>query len=163
MIITKQEAIERNLTRFFTGKPCHKGHISERLTNSGNCITCKQIKERARYKSNPEKFRVAKNHWYSQTSDARKQTQWEYSLKKYGIDVTIYNQMLKDQQGVCFICKSEDTRGHRLAVDHCHKTGKVRSLLCGSCNITLGLIKENPDTLNKMINYLCYHKSIPES
>lgn len=49
-IISRQEAKEQKLTRFYTGKPCKQNHIEERLTSTGECIKCKQIREDQKYK-----------------------------------------------------------------------------------------------------------------
>jgi hypothetical protein len=68
--------------------------------------------------------------------------------------------MLKKQNGVCAICGNKEIRKNNkgeiraLSVDHNHKTGKVRALLCGNCNQTLGIFNENIDVLKKMIKYL---------
>lgn len=52
----------------------------------------------------------------------------------YGISVTQYNAMLRRQHGLCDICHRAPKPGRRLAVDHDHKTGRVRGLLCWHCN-----------------------------
>lgn len=49
----------------------------------------------------------------------------------------------------------------KLAIDHCHKTGKIRSLLCWRCNGTIGKVEENITILNNMINYLKRFKNEP--
>jgi hypothetical protein len=60
-----------------------------------------------------------------------------YELKKkYGITLEDYAIMFRRQGGKCDICGREETGN--LAVDHCHMTGQVRGLLCGSCNRKLG-------------------------
>lgn len=77
---------------------------------------------------------------------------WEWSLKnEYGISVEIFDQMLVEQSGRCKICSIPLKRFH---VDHDHASGKVRGLLCGPCNMTLGLVKESVPTLQGMIQYL---------
>lgn len=73
-------------------------------------------------------------------------------LSGYGLTIDDYNSMLKYQNGVCKICLHPCTK--RLAVDHCHKTGKVRGLLCASCNALLGCAKDNIDILHNSIAYL---------
>ena len=69
--------------------------------------------------------------------------QREYLLKKkYGITPDKYDEMLSKQDYKCYIChKHEDKLDRSLAVDHCHKTGKVRGLLCWNCNIRLGYLE----------------------
>lgn len=61
--------------------------------------------------------------------------------RKYGITLAEYDQMLEEQHGVCAICGGADPSGRRLAVDHDHETGKVRGLLCTSCNTRLGFLE----------------------
>jgi hypothetical protein len=83
-------------------------------------------------------------------------------LRFYNITIEQYEQMLYEQDNKCYICEelAEDTRKKSLNVDHDHITGKVRKLLCGNCNTSLGLAKENEVILQKMINYLNEHKDI---
>ena len=71
----------------------------------------------------------------------------------YGIDLETYNKMLVQQGGVCKICKKKD-KHQNLAVDHDHKTGKVRGLLCCMCNRGLGNFYDNTQYLSEAITYL---------
>lgn len=82
-----------------------------------------------------------------------------YRLKtKFGITLDEYNQILERQDYGCAICSSRKASGPlengSFPVDHDHKTGKVRGLLCNKCNTGLGLFKENEDLLLKAIGYL---------
>ena len=78
--------------------------------------------------------------------------------KNYGITHEYYNQMFKKQGGKCKICggkpNGQGKKNGRLAVDHCHDTGKVRSLLCNNCNTGIGLFKHDQELLKKAIKYL---------
>jgi len=74
--------------------------------------------------------------------------------RKYKIPVKHYNKMLKDQKGLCFICGSTNTKGNKLNIDHNHKTGKIRGLLCLKCNLALGLVNDDIDILLAMVSYL---------
>jgi hypothetical protein len=81
-----------------------------------------------------------------------KQNQYRQRIKRYGITVEQYEQMLADQNDRCAICFNEfDREPH---IDHCHSSEKVRALLCFSCNAMLGSAKDNVDTLKKAIAYL---------
>ena len=75
-------------------------------------------------------------------------------MKHYGISRIAYDELYKAQDGKCAICKEECKRGRELSVDHCHTTGKVRGLLCSTCNIALGLMEDNIQLLECAINYL---------
>ncbi len=61
-------------------------------------------------------------------------------LSKFGINNDQYEAMLEEQNHLCLICNNKDDCGRRLAVDHCHTTGKIRGLLCTTCNTALGLL-----------------------
>lgn len=80
---------------------------------------------------------------------------WEYNLKrKYGINSSDYEELLIKQNGNCALCpKTESRPGYKLAVDHCHSTGKVRGLLCYECNRSLSKNKDT-DYYKKVIEYL---------
>jgi hypothetical protein len=80
----------------------------------------------------------------------------------YGISEQKYAAMLADQAGVCAICKRPETTMFRgkprpLSVDHSHKTGKVRGLLCGKCNSLLGFAEDEVETLRQAEKYLLSH------
>lgn len=78
-----------------------------------------------------------------------------YSFRKrFGITVEEYDAMVAAQGGRCAICRGENTRGVRLPVDHNHKTGKVRGLLCERCNLALGQFGDDPQLLERAIAYL---------
>lgn len=79
---------------------------------------------------------------------------WTDSMlrRKYGITLEQYNELLARQGGVCAICGGEDQK--RLAVDHDHKTGKVRGLLCARCNPAIGFLLDKVETAHKLILYL---------
>ncbi len=74
---------------------------------------------------------------------------------RYGITIDDYNRMFKEQEGRCKICGAHQSEfSTRLHVDHNHETGKVRGLLCNSCNMGIGNFKDNIDLLLDVIEYL---------
>jgi hypothetical protein len=78
---------------------------------------------------------------------------WYARKRKYGVTRDQYNTRLQEQDGVCAICQREDP--HRaLAVDHDHKTGEVRGLLCADCNTALGKFQDDPEVLHRAKTYL---------
>lgn len=86
----------------------------------------------------------------------------------YGIDLATYNRMHAEQEGLCAICGQPETRKDprwdktfRLAVDHDHKTGRVRQLLCRRCNHAIGLMDDSTERLASAIAYLCRHAPKP--
>lgn len=86
-----------------------------------------------------------------------KKSVWRYMLRtKYGLTPEQHDAMVKAQGGLCAICRSEFGRnGPR--VDHNHETGVVRGLLCHPCNVSIGLLRESPETLWRAAEYLAQH------
>jgi hypothetical protein len=83
-------------------------------------------------------------------------------IKKYGIDFATYQKMLVAQKGVCAICEQPETKIQNstirlLSVDHDHKTGAVRGLLCASCNQGVGYFRDDIPILQRAIGYLRRH------
>jgi hypothetical protein len=77
--------------------------------------------------------------------------------KNYGITSVRYGDMLAEQGGVCAICLRPCRWGRRLAVDHDHKTGVIRELLCASCNTGIGHFGEDVAVMQRAIEYLKRH------
>ena len=71
----------------------------------------------------------------------------------YGTTVEDYDAMFEQQGGVCGICHHPQ-ESKKLAVDHCHETGKVRGLLCENCNTGLGKFKDDPALLDAAKEWL---------
>jgi hypothetical protein len=115
-----------------------------------------------------EEDETNKDWWARKWADARKRNpdvEYNRNLKRnYGITLEEYLEKFKNQNEVCAICKQPEVmiNGHtkivrRLAVDHCHTTGKVRDLLCTRCNTTIGNTNDSIELLQKMIDYLKKH------
>ncbi len=91
-------------------------------------------------------------------------TRWSRIKHHYGLTRKDYLKLLDTQNQRCAICGSKGKRDKRrklpgcLYVDHDHKTGKTRGLLCQSCNTLLGSAKDNPVILASTIRYLRKHK-----
>ena len=67
-----------------------------------------------------------------------------------------FAEMLQKYSNQCAVCGTSDWRGrkNRPHIDHDHKTGKVRGILCHNCNLALGLLKDDINILQAMIRYL---------
>ncbi len=115
------------------------------------CKRCKAARTRRWSKAHPE--RHAHN---VRTGKLR---------REYGLEQKDYQAMLEAQNGLCAICKQPERRKKpkslgvaRLSVDHNHKTGGVRQLLCGTCNAGLGKFHDNPALLRAAADYLERHQ-----
>ena len=102
------------------------------------------------------------DQWKELNKERVKMYGFETNLRKaYDLTISQYDELLKEQNYVCAICKRPERRKEartdvlrRLAVDHCHKTNKVRGLLCSDCNIAIGLLQDDVNVLQDAINYL---------
>jgi hypothetical protein len=76
--------------------------------------------------------------------------------REFGITDKEYNNLYNKQSGVCAICGREESEIQQksLCVDHCHNTGKIRGLLCHSCNVGLGRFEDDINRLQSAIKYL---------
>lgn len=74
--------------------------------------------------------------------------------RRYGLTLDAYHAMVEAQGERCPTCRDAPAV---LTVDHCHKTGKVRGLLCHHCNRMLGLAKDRAPVLRAAIRYLKKH------
>lgn len=84
----------------------------------------------------------------------------DYHLKSaYGISLNEYKTILARQGGLCAVCRQPETaifagKVKSLDVDHCHRTGAVRGILCSSCNIALGRLNEDPLRIRALLDYV---------
>lgn len=111
------------------------------------CPKCRYIDARLRIKEK----QYHKRPKYQQYKRNRK-------FMQYGITETDYNTLFDKQGGVCAICKQPETQG-TLPIDHNHKTGKIRGLLCHKCNRAIGSLQENYSILRSASAYLMKHES----
>ena len=127
-----------------------------------------EIRENTRLRNKVwrEKDREAYNkhmrEWKANNRDKVSKYKWK---ERYGITEEQYTEMYNSQNGKCAICGKEETATHntsnkvlKLAVDHCHTTGKVRELLCQKCNRGIGKFDEDPDLFDKAKQYVLKHR-----
>lgn len=123
---------------------------------SSECKPCNKIKSKEWAVKNKENKNEYIKKYNQKNIEQRKQTSRKYELKRtYGISLLQYELMLKAQNNSCKICLiSKDSLKRDLAVDHCHKTGKIRGLLCNNCNVGIGNFKDSKELLINAIQYL---------
>jgi len=112
---------------------------------------------------NPGKRSQAVKKWLERHPEKRADVLVRSRLKLYGITKEMYDIMHADQNGVCAVCKKEETaigkggKVRALSVDHAHITGKIRRLLCHRCNVIIGLAHEDSGVLRNLADYLDEH------
>lgn len=133
------------------------------------CPPCRQAwavqRTREWQAANPEKDKANRQRYYDRVYPFRTYTEddaqaaWVRRLKKhYGLTVGQYQQMLDRQNGTCAICdgppKGKGADRGRYHVDHCHETGKVRGLLCSSCNLAIGYLGDDARRVRRAARYI---------
>lgn len=159
----------KTCSKCFLEKPLHR--FSKRKESIDgyrhwckDCATKNSLEQRAK---DPAKYKEVDRKTNAKNSKRRQATdkQWrkenpeklkQRTLKRYyGIDLSDYNLLLKKQNDCCAICKvHKDELKLPLCVDHCHKTGKVRGLLCKSCNSGIGFLKDSYSLCRSAASYL---------
>ena len=109
---------------------------------------------------NKDKYNENGRSWYKRNAE-QKRIKTRKLQELYGITFDEYVSMLDKQGGVCAICKRQERARNKidgvvraLAVDHDHETGRVRGLLCGSCNRGIAKLGDDPDRLRSAAAYL---------
>lgn len=121
------------------------------------CVHCKNAFEALLIKVRAGKAKFCSRECYDRYRRLHKQDKYlmekRHQLKhKYGLAYDEFESMLLAQRNKCAICFNDFSSTP--FVDHCHKSGKVRGLLCNSCNTGIGLFKDDPKLLQKAIEYL---------
>lgn len=117
------------------------------------CRPCKQAWDKVNY----QKVRESRKPYKRNTYDKQR----EYNWKANGINLTSarYREMYEEQEGKCQICKLKK----KLCVDHDHKTGIVRGLICANCNRAIGLLGDDATTLQAAAEYLARFATKPQT
>jgi len=130
-------------------------YIRKSGTISHLCKDCQKKYVSSYRLKNKDKIR----NWhknYKKTKNGKIISRRAYLKKKFGITEEQYFNMYKKQRGLCAICK-ELIPYRKLVVDHNHKHGYIRKLLCNRCNLGLGCFDESPYFLERAVEYLEYY------
>lgn len=158
-----------------------KGKVSSIYDEQGRkrCPHCKEYKELDKFaprKQRPDKYlswcktctvkNASETYSYERYRDM-------HLFREYGIRLKDYEKIFQEQSGVCAVCGQIETvrtgrtkrsmeNAPSLHVDHDHKTGRVRGLLCSNCNQALGLLKESPERIRLLVKYIEKHAPTSE-
>lgn len=158
--------------RELTCKSCKKDYYKNYyLENRDKSISA----AKEHYDKNKDAIKEYRKYWYSKNKDkiSEKNRLWRKEnvdrVRKqkrsynYKIDQSKFDDIMSKQNGSCAICGGGQTRRNTqtLSVDHCHKSGVIRGLLCQHCNSTLGMARDNPETLESAAAYLRSFNAAP--
>lgn len=147
------------LTVAFDRKAYMKAYVRDPKNRAAQWASCDRY--RAKMMSTQEgrkKYSDAKKA-YAATPVGKRNIRNNILKHHYGITLDEYEEMMRDQGGLCAICGGvgRTDRDSPLDVDHNHETGDVRALLCVNCNHGLGKFKDDIERLEKAIAYLREH------
>ena len=128
--------------------------ISAYIKDGCRCDVCRSAW--SEYRKQPERMekrRETDAAWRKNNQDKRYVNNRPTRMRRFGLTVDQYEAILEKQSGVCALCSSPPKK-RKLAVDHCHETGRIRGLLCSNCNTGLGKMGDNIAGLERAILYL---------
>ena len=116
------------------------------------CKKCCYEQSTAWFKANPDKTREIHRVWKKAHPEGR---YLNHILQSYGLTESGYDALFLSQNGACAVCERPLKRlDSDTNVDHDHKTGLVRGLLCRSCNVGIGHLQDDPVLLRKAAEYV---------
>jgi len=133
------------------------------------CIKCQQIKSNEEFYNNKKSKdglhsyckvcnKFLKTLWANANPEKIKRIRRQQTLKGYGLSFQDYENKLKAQKHGCEICGTRMQKNQHLSIDHNHKSGKVRGLLCRKCNSILGRVEGYLERVKTSIAYLEKYK-----
>lgn len=135
-------------------KPLNEFYPNKRTTHGYNvyCIECSYKRHDKWRRANKDQAAENGRRWRKNNPERFK----DHMMKRHhGLPLGSYQKMLAEQNGCCAICGTDTPNGQgRFHLDHCHDTGKIRGLLCHSCNLAIGYFRDNIATIQSAIKYL---------
>ncbi len=148
----------------------------QRGTRRAQCNPCRTLQADSWAKRNPERVRATRREWVAKNRErvrayprktwaeltpeqrARKTARSKvlHLKRTFGITPEDWQHMYEAQGGVCALCRVPGRVGKhgKLQVDHCHETGRIRGLLCGPCNVALGIFGDTVSALERVLRYM---------
>jgi len=121
-----------------------------RFSPLGRQYTCTECMNNRRRKNTPRRKSA-----FTNATEYQRVWKWKLSAAEF-------DKLFKSQNGQCAICaKSLEYYAKDTCVDHDHKSGKIRGILCGKCNLGIGHLRDSPATILASVNYLLLHLELP--
>jgi hypothetical protein len=116
-------------------------------------------RERAKRQADPEKYRARERAYYQANRKACRERMERLRLvTKFGITPEELERLYRSHDDRCGICKTPFMLAMR-HIDHCHRSRKVRGLLCNRCNMGMGGLGDNPSSIRNAIMYLAVKRA----
>src|ERR1019366_1635613 len=146
----------KNCSRPVNAKGLCKSHYDMRRLSDPEKRAIAIAQGRAWHAAHREEANARSRVYYHTVNKTRQADQLR--LRKFGLTQANFDALLAEQGAACAICQSRNPRGRgTFHVDHCHDTGRIRGLLCTTCNSGLGHFKDDPARLEAAAAYLRRH------
>lgn len=134
------------------------GHLDRKHCAKGRCSQCYEKYRRRNGDLAHEAYKEKQRERYAKGSGADILRKC-YLKRKFGITQKQFERMVEQSNGLCYICNRAETatclgKIKKISIDHDHKTGGVRGLLCQACNQMIGNSRDDPETLRSAAAYL---------
>ena len=133
-----------------------------------DCKVCNLAAKKARYDADPQKAITRVVTWqkanadhvravrraHNATPERQRKQRDSYYLRTYGLTADQFDALLEQQGGGCAICRKLFERLASMHLDHDHRTGRIRGILCLNCNQGVGKFFDDPELLERAAAYL---------
>lgn len=133
-------------------KDCFNGWVE--LTDQAGSLLGAEVPAMPSARPAPNPGPRCATHWRAERKRRATESHARRVNAVYGLQPGQYEQLFEGQGRHCAICLRANGKTKRLAVDHNHKTGEVRGLLCGPCNSMLAHARDEPDMFHRARHYL---------
>ena len=151
-------------TKCGSRKPREGFYADERTTDrlQSQCKACHNAARRARYAADPNsraQARINSQRWALANPVRGREIRRKHNWAKQGIDPRQAADLLSQHNGICALCGADSPRAKTgWHVDHDHRTGKVRDILCHRCNVGLGAFGDDDELMRKAAEYVTRHR-----
>ena len=152
MQVCKKCEIEKPMDAYRTQVRSGKSYISK------TCKACQPQSKGTAYKDwTPERrarYIQQQKDWQKRNPETRKRNQRRSSWKLQGINPDLAEAYYQSHHGKCDSCGQPNGNGRALCVDHDHGSGAIRGMLCDGCNMALGFLKDDPNRIQNVYDYI---------
>ena len=142
-------------------KAYRKAHREERLIKKKAYYQANREKIRAYNKARLEHSRIHREKNKERINAGRRgRYRFRNRCGRTGMTKKIFNALFEAQGQKCASCGTTEFDGHGPCVDHDHSTGRIRGILCNSCNMAEGYLKSDPARARNLADYLEKHGKV---
>lgn len=124
------------------------------------CKACEAGQAAEYRQEHPDKHTQAKRNWEKNNPEKHERIQLRKKARDIGLDPDIIEAHFDSHRGLCDLCSRppsgtrKNGRPRYLSIDHCHASGEFRGLLCNSCNLALGMFRDDADLMRRAADYV---------